>query len=1006
MNTQSIIFLLLSLIPIGVNAQFNTTRFFTKKDGLPSTELHSIEIGLGNKIWIANNGALANFDGHKFKKFDHLSEKLDFKNVFRVLERKDGVFLITESKYLKAYFMTGDSIRKIEAPKTTKEQCFAFDKKRKKLLLLNGSEILVYDKSKDKFQPFPIPLTLPENVYFYRLYSTSTFEDLKFIAFDSTSKKRYDFVLTDRELVNIGDGYRNVHNTFYLGQNNWIYTNKKGDWFQSRDSKNWKKLEIPVANEINNFNNSCLNKDGLLVSGQLDRFTSEIVEFNECYPKGIRYVFKNSNSINDEEKDEDGNFWLSTRAGLIKVFPAFNDFLPSLDPGMISDLHSINEDKNGHFWFGSYTQNLVEFDGKSFKPFDTDYVFQFMPGKVKTKEGNMLFCTYKSNIKNKKRVNPNHGIWEFDGEKFSEFILNKIWVYFLHQTPKGKLGAGLQNKGLAIREDPDCRGDSCWQFIGPEKGFKLGNVLTTLEDKFGRWWMGRPSTGIAVYEKDTVYNFLINEENGGLGALASVEDYNGNIWFGTNKGLYVFKNKKEIDFDTFSVANNFIKIGEDIFKDISVNALNILQDSILVVGNSEGFGLLDLKGIYERGKYRIQFFDNQNGYTGDYCEQDGTFIDSKENLWLISDQGAHRFDLDFFEWENDVAEITIDSLTANGSTYPNPKEITLKSSDKNVKIHYSVNYSLKNSDQVNINYILQKDDIKRSPTQDGVIELNNLASDTYELELISETAGIKAEPQFITFKIPVPLWKNPLFWLILLSIIGLTILYVRKRQEQQRLKENKLRVQAITSQLNPHFINNSLNYVQLKVYKNKEASEVVEKLSQNIGMVFESSKNSKAFHSLKEEMILVENYLNIQQKRFGDRFNHQIQSMEDLSEMYDLQVMIMMFQIHFENAIEHGIGNITEDRKGLITFKFKEENDFIHFVLEDDGVGRKKAAELESSGTQQGTKMLKDLLAIYNQKNTIPMTITYDDDIFEKENGTKYGTRVNFKIPKNYQYEL
>lgn len=992
-------------MPFGLDAQFNTTRVFTKKDGLPTTELHAIEIGLGNKIWIANNGALANFDGHKFEKFNHLSERLDFKNVFRVLETKDGVYLITESKYLKAYFMSGDSIQKIEPPLTKKKQCFAFDKRREKLLLLNESEVLVYDKNKDEFHPFPIPLTLPENVYFYRAYSNLAFEDLKFVALDSISKKRYDFVLADGQLVNIGVGKRNVHNTYYLGKNNWIHTNKKGDWFQSTDSKNWEKFDIPAANEIDFFDNTCLNKKALLVSGQPDRFTSELVEFNECYPKGIRYIFKNSNLINDEEKDEDGNFWLSTRAGLIKVFPAFNDFLPSLDPGMISDLHTINEDKNGHFWFGSYTQNLVKFDGRSFVPIDNNQVFKFMPGKAKTKDGNMLFCTHRAD-KTKGKQSVNHGVWEFDGENFSEFILNKIWVYFLHQTPEGKLGAGLQNKGLAIRKNPDCRGDSCWQFIGPDKGFKLGNVLTTLEDQYDRWWMGRPSTGIAVYEKDTVYNFLINEENGGLGALATAEDYKGNIWFGTNKGLYIFKNKKEINFDTFSVSNNLIKVGEDIFKDISVNALNILQDSILVIGNSEGFGLLDLKGIYERRKYRIQFFDNQNGYTGDYCEQDGTFIDSKENLWLISDQGAHRFDLDFFEWENDVAEITIDSLTANGTTYPFSKKITLKSSDRNVKIHYSVNYSLKNADQVNINYILQKNGIKRSPTAEGIIELNNLASDTYELELISETAGVMAEPQFITFKIPVPAWKNPVFWLILLGMIGMTILYVRKKQEKQRLKENKLRVQAITSQLNPHFINNSLNYVQLKVYKNKEAAEVVEKLSQNIGMVFESSKNAKAFHSLKTEMILVKNYLDIQQKRFGDRFDLQIQSLDELSEMYDLQVIIMMFQIHFENAIEHGIGNIIEDRKGLITFNFKEENEVIHFVLEDDGVGRKKAAELESSGTQQGTRMLKDLLEIYNHNNNIPMTISYDDDIFEKANGVKYGTRVNFKIPKKYQYEL
>ena len=270
-------------MPIGLNAQFNTTRFFTKKDGLPSTELHSIEIGLGNKIWIANNSALVNFDGHKFEKFDHLAEKLDFKNVFRILETENGVFLITGSKQTKAYFMAGDSIQKIEPPKTTKKQSYAFDRRRKKLLLLNESEILAYDKSKNEFQPFPIPLPLPKNVYFYRIYSNPAFGDLKILAIDSISKKRYDFVLADGALVNLGVGKRKVHDTYYLGKNNWIHSNKKGDWFKSSDLKNWEKFDIPTANEINDFNNNCLSKKGLLVSGQLDRFTSEVVEFNECY---------------------------------------------------------------------------------------------------------------------------------------------------------------------------------------------------------------------------------------------------------------------------------------------------------------------------------------------------------------------------------------------------------------------------------------------------------------------------------------------------------------------------------------------------------------------------------------------------------------------------------------------------------------------------------------------------------------------------------------------------
>ena len=88
-----------------------------------------------------------------------------------------------------------------------------------------------------------------------------------------------------------------------------------------------------------------------------------------------------------------------------------------------------------------------------------------------------------------------------------------------------------------------------------------------------------------------------------------------------------------------------------------------------------------------------------------------------------------------------------------------------------------------------------------------------------------------------------------------------------------------------------------------------------------------------------------------------------------------------------------------------ISIQIKEEVDFLHFIVEDTGVGRAKARENGSEGTQRGVKMIEELIEIYNPYNSIPMKQWYDDGIFEDEFGT-YGTRVHILIPRNYKFNI
>jgi S-adenosylmethionine:tRNA-ribosyltransferase-isomerase (queuine synthetase) len=69
-------------------------------------------------------------------------------------------------------------------------------------------------------------------------------------------------------------------------------------------------------------------------------------------------------------------------------------------------------------------------------------------------------------------------------------------------------------------------------------------------------------------------------------------------------------------------------------------------------------------------------------------------------------------------------------------------------------------------------------------------------------------------------------------------------------------------------------------------------------------------------------------------------------------------------------------------------------------------VGRNAAKKIGSKGTQNGTTMLRELEAIYNKQNQLPLEQLYQDDIFVDAAGNGYGTRVIVRMPKDYNFEF
>ena len=110
-----------------------------------------------------------------------------------------------------------------------------------------------------------------------------------------------------------------------------------------------------------------------------------------------------------------------------------------------------------------------------------------------------------------------------------------------------------------------------------------------------------------------------------------------------------------------------------------------------------------------------------------------------------------------------------------------------------------------------------------------------------------------------------------------------------------------------------------------------------------------------------------------------------------------------MIQIHVENAVDHGIQH--QAQGGCLKIVVTDKPEEVGIIIEDEGIGRKKAKQIGSVGTGNATKMLREIQEIFNEKNTNKISRHYEDDIFISPSGKPYGTRVVIIIPKQYNFD-
>jgi LytS/YehU family sensor histidine kinase len=263
---------------------------------------------------------------------------------------------------------------------------------------------------------------------------------------------------------------------------------------------------------------------------------------------------------------------------------------------------------------------------------------------------------------------------------------------------------------------------------------------------------------------------------------------------------------------------------------------------------------------------------------------------------------------------------------------------------------------------------------------------------------------LKTEIKELHFEIKKPFWLQ--WWFVALEILAIVFLvyWVNKRavlrtKKRQEVKEQLALSQltALRSQMNPHFMFNVLNSVQGLIYSNQKskASEYLGKFSDLMRKILEAS--DKKDITVEKEFELLDMYVSLEKSRFENDFEYKI-NLPTTLDLSQYVIPSMIIQPFVENAIKHGLMH----KKGLkeLTISGEIQNNYWRFIIDDNGVGRAKAEQINKSFKSHksfATNAIGSRISLINKVSSSKIEIVIEDKM--SNTNESLGTKITILIP-------
>ena len=945
---------------------FTVTQYSTK-NGLPENQVLDIIDGRNGKLIISTANGIVEFNGTEFKSFlnyneykEHMYTKLTWVNKHNLLfgEELDGA--------LHILYPTYKLIDKATATAFYKDSIYIID--------YNGD-----------------------------IYGA----DVTALIF----KKQFSTGIQDARILNFSNS------SFLIGTTNETY-------YYSIKTKN--KLKI-LSNEVLKFRLNPYNKLIYAICAKEiylinDTTCKRFINFNE---------YKNDPICCDVAFPDNLETCVSTNIGLFKINKDYVDFYSeeSCLPSKAINVLFYRHEKNFLF-AGTNDKGLLKIQAKDCYSFEGKNVFNrgaSIASIIKTHSGEIIVVENGGNLYKLTITS----VEPYSSEQGYHSTLTEIDSTLFVGTWGGGVKL-LKNKKLTGR-------------LTVPNSLPDNMVHTIFEDSRKNIWIGT-SGGIAKGSSiENIQPFFVNLIKGKI--ICFYELKNKNICIGGNGNLYILNPKHEI-IDHLTRADGLKgKEVRGFYEDVEgklwigtydggiycyfkkhLTSINQLPNSTLnidafclakdeynylFVTSNHGLWRINEKDLndfyYRKSDYLIPFY---------YGEETGIlnteFNGGFQNNYYQSPTGHFYFpslqglvlavpDLpDFIKLKPEINQLLVND------TIHNPANTKLKRNTYSVQFDFScVNFGSKN----NIHYQYRLNDgsnntwSKLQKKQTVTFKLLPPGSYTFSVRAIDAFNDRSPLSCNYSFTIEEYVFETWWFKLIVAAFVVLSIsLFIRfrvqgfrkKAEEKERTKRQlaELELKAVQSQMNPHFIFNSLNTVKynLSINDNARADLYLDYFSKLLRDFLEIS--TKDFITLRREVEILTSYIELEKVRVNPTFDYSIHIYDCLENEL---IPTHLLQPLIENAIKHGINN--SKRKCRLRIYFYKKDSSIVAVIFDDGVGRKKSAEINKTYQREsrGTAMVFDKIRIVKELYGIQIILTIEDMVDEPQEPN--GTIVQLIIP-------
>ena len=996
-STYIKLLILFFALPFTARAQeFLRFQNLTVSDGLSMGTITAVQKDANGFIWAATAEGLHRFDGKNFKVFKHIDGKkgsLSDSYIMSLYAKGDILYIGNHSGKVDLFNINSHEVvtldlAKVDASFDYPISCLSWFKDEL-LIGTEGGGIWTYNPENEVlakhavyFEISPIITDIEvQKDYFYLSSLTAIFRctqtssELLFRTGEG-SISCFDFLESDilfggnsglfrwesqtgiiheEELPKRKRRVKHITDLKVNGKEQWVAT--QGGLVHRKAGQNqlYRHNGIRPYSLVNDqINHLYLDEEEILwigTLGGLSRYAPHLRKFGllqyfdfegTSYNNNVYYIYYS----------KDNYIWLGTlSSGLIKLNQAHEivDVFPLVKDGDVETraVRCLYEDSEGNFWVGTRDEGLFLFN-------EQERSFKHVPGDEGFSISNNIIRAIYEDSKKRLWIGTQNGLNRYDKESnhFYHFAaepasITNNSIYQITEDPKsGQLILASFRGGLQFF-NPRSKHFVSLKYHAEDSTSISNNNLMCLE------WMsidtlliGTYGGGMNVLDLNTKIATHITERDGLINnaVYGIIYEGNGNIWMSTNNGVVKY-NLYRHRFTTFKPVH-YLQNTE-----FNEGAFASSPDGEFYLGGVTGFNFFKPNEIsFDTTFPQLKITDIRGEY-----EQ---LTQEEIQLSFLNS----RLEIDFMALH-----------------YTNPKGVRYK-------------YKLLGYDQIWV-----------AASEGNTAIYPRLSPGHYSFQVVAEDEFGKwvIDPILLKVHVKPPFWQ--MWWFIALvilgvgfSIYGLFKFRTRQIERSYKLQLVDSELNALRSQMNPHFIFNSLNSIQYFILQ-KQPKEAYTYLSKFASLMRKILQNSRLkYISIEDEVEWLELYLEMERMRMDNTLEYHI-DVSGVSDVAQSFIPTMLIQPYVENSIIHGLLPKEEDRKIHISFVKHEQH--VDCVVEDNGIGRSASrimnARRRKKHKSAGMALTETRLRILSEgKGDFDVKI---DDLYQEE--VAKGTRVTIMIP-------